>query len=183
MKVSLYLNFDGNCADAFDFYKEVFQSEITCKMTWSQSPQKKKAKTEVSEKDGNKIMHMGLSLTKDTDLMGCDNPPEGYGCDDMDDDEKEYTVGNNMQITLEPDSKEHADNLLKALSSKGGKVIMPMSNTFWGAYFGMCRDAYGITWMFNFPSEEEKKEDENWNEIAWTDPPFFFSTEELEILK
>lgn len=158
MKVSIYLTFDGNCAEAFDFYKNVFSTDLECKMTWSENSEKTKAKTELSEEDGKKIMHTSLALTKDTSLMGCDNPPEGQGCGENDMGHEKCTVGNNMQINLTPDSKKHADSLLKALSSEGGHVIMPMAPTFWGDYFGMCKDRFGLTWMLGYPLEGEPKE-------------------------
>ena len=159
MKVNLYLTFDGNCAEAFDFYKTVFHSNIDMKMTWAENPEKMESKTELSEEDGKKIMHMSLPLTKETILMGCDSPPDGQSCGSGD----KFTIGNNVQINLVPDSKEHAETLLKDLSAEGGKVIFPMSNTFWGSYFGMCKDRFGLTWMCDFPLDGDamKKTEEH----------------------
>ena len=166
MKVNVYLNFEGNCAEAFDFYKSVFGGEFDSKMTWGGSAHMMKEEDpsnfkELKAEDAARIMHMDLALTKDVYLMGCDNPPKDFGsCGGM--DPEPFTVGNNMQICIQPDSREHADKLIAALSAKGGKVMMPMAETFWKAYFGMCKDAFGITWMFNFPTEEkEEKKDGN----------------------
>jgi PhnB protein len=56
--------------------------------------------------------------------------------------------GNNVYINLEPDTKEEADTLFKALS-EGGKVEMEPQNMFWGGYFGSCTDKFGVQWMIN----------------------------------
>lgn len=61
--------------------------------------------------------------------------------------------GNNVYINLEPDTREEADRLFKALS-EGGAVEMEMQDTFWGAYYGSCRDKYGVQWMFNVNHSE-----------------------------
>ena len=160
MKVDIYLNFDGNCEEAFNHYKEVFGAEICCKMTWDDNPHKKEGKIEVDEKKAKQIMHMSLPLTEHCTLMGCDQPPEGTECGDA--EPAKFIKGNNVQINLEPNSKEHADQLIKMLSSKGGTITQPMCDTFWGAYFGMCKDAYGISWMLNYPTttatKDEKKD-------------------------
>lgn len=61
----------------------------------------------------------------------------------------DVTFGNNFSVSINTDSREEADKLFKGLS-EGGVVIMPMENTFWGAYFGMFTDKFGINWMINF---------------------------------
>lgn len=58
------------------------------------------------------------------------------------------TPGNNMHISLEPDTRTETKRLFDELS-KGGNVTMPLDDMFWGAYFGSCTDKYGINWMFN----------------------------------
>ena len=58
-------------------------------------------------------------------------------------------VGSNFSVSVSPDSKEEADRLFAGLS-EGGKTIMPLDDTFWGARFGMCVDKFGVTWQINF---------------------------------
>lgn len=58
-------------------------------------------------------------------------------------------VGNNFAISIRPDSKEDADRFFNALA-KGGKVTTPIADVFWGSYFGMLVDQFGIQWMINF---------------------------------
>jgi PhnB protein len=57
--------------------------------------------------------------------------------------------GNNFHIVVHTDSEEETDILFAKLSN-GGEIEMPLNRTFWGAYFGMCRDKFGIQWMINF---------------------------------
>jgi PhnB protein len=66
-----------------------------------------------------------------------------------------FVQGNNFSISLNTDSREEADHLFNGLSD-GGQVTMPMENTFWGDYFGMFTDKFGINWMVSFPTEQHK---------------------------
>lgn len=93
---------------------------------------------------GEKIMHISLPISKETALMGSDVAP-GFG--------PPLSVGNNFAVSVSVDNKAEADRLFNALSA-GGKVIMPMSDSFWGSYFGMFSDKFGINWMV---STEQKK--------------------------
>jgi len=76
-------------------------------------------------------------------LMGSD-VPEQMG---------KVVTGTNVQISLSPASREEADKLFNGLSA-GGNVVMPMSDAFWGAYFGMFVDKFGIHWMINFDQNQ-----------------------------
>jgi PhnB protein len=58
-------------------------------------------------------------------------------------------IGNNISVSINTDSRDEADKLFNGLSA-GGKATMPMELTFWGAYFGMFIDKFGINWMVNF---------------------------------
>ncbi len=97
----------------------------------------------VSEADGEKIMHVSLSISNETTLMGSDSL-EAFG--------KALITGNNFSVSINTDSKEEADKLFAGLSA-GGQVTMPMDKTFWGAYFGMFNDQFGIQWMINFDEQ------------------------------
>ena len=57
--------------------------------------------------------------------------------------------GNNYSVSINTESREEADKLFNGLSA-GGQITMPLANTFWGAYFGMFIDKFGINWMVNF---------------------------------
>lgn len=132
-----YLNFNGNCEEAFNFYKSVFGGEFTYIGRFGEMPPSDEFT--VSERDKNKVMHVSLP-TGSSVLMGSDNG-EQY--------EALFVKGNNFSVSINADSREEADNLYSGLSA-GGQVTMPMSDTFWGAYFGMFTDKFGINWMVNY---------------------------------
>ena len=138
--VGIYLTFEGNCADAFDYYKSVFGGEFGWKGTYGNSPLAKD--TPVDQHD--RIMHVSLTIGNKFDLMGSDRSPMM--------DKEASIVGTNTQISLTPDSKDEADRLFQVLSSDGGKAEMPMDDQFWGSYFGACTDKFGIRWMIDCPS-------------------------------
>lgn len=99
----------------------------------------------MSEADGEKVMHVSLPISRETVLMGSDSS-EAFG--------QATIIGNNFSVSINTDSQEEADKLFGGLSV-GGKVTMPMSKTFWGAYFGMFTDKFGIQWMVNFDEQKE----------------------------
>ncbi len=129
-----YLNFGGNCGEAFDFYKSVFGGEFGMRMTFDNSP----PEFQGDKGEAKKIMHVSLPIGT-TVLMGSDRPASiGPG-----------SAGENFSVSIHAESKAEADRLFNGLSA-GGKVTMPMSNTFWGSYFGMWTDKFGVQWMMSF---------------------------------
>lgn len=142
--VNVYLTFNGNCEAAFNFYKSVFGGDFTYIGRFKDMPPM--GDKEMSAADGDKIMHVALPVSNETNLMGSDTV-EGFGAP--------LKVGNNFSISVNTDSKAEADRLFNDLSS-GGTVGMPMNETFWGAYFGMCTDKFGINWMVSFEKEQQK---------------------------
>ncbi|TZF83820.1 VOC family protein [Pedobacter sp. BS3] len=139
-----YLNFNGNCEEAFNFYKSVFGGEFSYIGRFGEMPESGEYK--VPEADRNKIMHVGLPIGTSM-LMGSD-----YGCEWA----PNFKQGNNFSISVSADSKEEADRIFNALAA-GGQVTMPMNNTFWGDYFGMLTDKFGINWMMSF-NEKQKQQ-------------------------
>lgn len=136
--VNVYLTFNGNCRQAFDFYKCVFGGEFPYIGTFGEMPPKEGKET--PEEDKDKIMHVSLPISKETILMGSDTGGEWAS---------HHKEGNNFSISINAESREEADKLFNGLS-EGGKVTMPMADTFWGAYFGMFTDKFGINWMVNY---------------------------------
>lgn len=132
--INTYLTFNGNCRKAFEFYRSVFGGEFSSIRTFGDMPSQEGYK--MSETDKNKIMHVTLPISKETALMGSDTS-EHY---------KKATVGDNFSVSIHTDTKEEADRLFVGLS-KSGKKSMPMENTFWGSYFGMLTDQFGVNWM------------------------------------
>lgn len=136
--IDSYINYDGNCEEAFNYYKTVFGGEFSMFSRFSEMPPQEGM--ELSPEDMNKIMHVSLPVGKSAVLMGSDVGGEWA---------KGLTVGNNITLSISADTKEQADSFFASLS-EGGKVTMPMENTFWGSYFGMCTDKFGINWMISF---------------------------------
>lgn len=132
-----YLNFNGNAEDAFNFYRSVFGGEFSNFQRFKDVP------SEVSnvESASQKIMHVALPV-KGTTLMGSDIP-ESYPA---------ATFGNNIFISITTDSEKETEQLFKALAA-GGKINMALEKTFWGAYFGMLTDKFGIQWMLNYETK------------------------------
>lgn len=136
--LNIYLTFNGNCHEAFDYYRSIFGGEFASISRFSEMPEN--LDYPIPESDKDKIMHVSLPISKETVLMGSDTA-SGFG--------SEIIVGNNFSISVNPESKVEADRIFNDLSS-GGNITMPMENAFWGSYFGMCKDKYGINWMVNF---------------------------------
>lgn len=136
--VNVYLTFNGNCKEAFDFYKSVFGGDYPYVGTFAEMPPQEGMT--MPEADKNRIMHISLPISKETLLMGSDTGGEWAS---------DYRQGNNFSVSINADSKEEADKLFNGLSA-GGRVTMPMNHTFWDAYFGMFTDKFGISWMVNY---------------------------------
>jgi PhnB protein len=139
---NIYLNFNGNCREAFTFYQSVFGGEFDFLGTFGEMPPQEDYPTPESEKD--LIMHISLPISKETTLMGSDT---GSGF-------PKVAFGNNFSIYVNTDSKAEADGKFAALSD-GGKVNMPMEDTFWGSYFGMLEDKFGVNWMVSFDTSTQ----------------------------
>ena len=143
--VNAYLNFNGTCEEAFKFYKSVFGGEFTYMGRFGEMPPQDGYT--VPEADKNKIMHVSLPIGGDTVLMGSDSGGEWSSS---------MVVGNNISLSITADSKADADRFFGSLST-GGKVTRPMAQMFWGDYFGMFTDQFGINWMISFNENYKKK--------------------------
>ncbi|CAD7797223.1 hypothetical protein CHRY9390_00131 [Chryseobacterium aquaeductus] len=136
--VNVYLTFNGNCRQAFEFYKSVFGGEFPYIGTFGEMPPQDGK--ELPQEDKDKIMHVSLPISQETMLMGSDTGGEWSS---------NFKEGNNFSISINADSKEEADKLFNGLS-QDGQITMPLADTFWGAYFGMFTDQFGINWMVNY---------------------------------
>ena len=145
MKLNPYLNFDGSCEAAFNFYKKVFKATFNepGMMRFGDIPPMEGFK--LAEEHKNRVMHVGINLGNDV-LMGSDTMP-GFA-------QRPFLNGDNAYISIHPDSREEADRIFVELS-EGGEVEMPMEDQFWGDYFGSFRDQFGINWMINFNANSQ----------------------------
>lgn len=137
-KINPYLNFAGNAEEAFKFYKSVFGGEFGALIRFKDMPM---PGAKIPKKDENGIMHIALPVGKDDVLMASD-ALESHG--------KKLVQGNNAYISVQPESKEEAGRIFKALSA-GGKMEMPIADQPWGDYYGSFADKFGIHWMVNYP--------------------------------
>lgn len=140
-RVTTYLNFPGTTEEAMLFYKSVFGTEFSGRglQRFGDIPAGPD-QPPVSESIKKMILHVELPLLGGHVLMATDAPEEmGFT----------LTTGNNMHISLEPDSREETQRLFDALSADG-TISMPLEDMFFGSFFGACTDKYGINWMFNF---------------------------------
>jgi PhnB protein len=131
-ELTIYLTFDGNCREALSFYAKCLGADLHV-MPFSEG----KGHCDVPAGMQDKVMHSSLTKGGHAILMASDNFPG-----------MPLQKGNNFTISINCDSAENADKLFSALG-ENGKVIMPMKDMFWGAYWGQLTDQFGITWMFN----------------------------------
>lgn len=139
-RVCTYLNFPGNTEEAFLFYQSVFKTEFVANgiQRFGDLPADAN-QPPMADAVKNMVLHVELPITAHHILMGTDAPKEmGFT----------VTQGNNMHISLEPDTRAEAKRLFEGLSA-GGNISMPLQDMFWGAYFGSFTDRYGINWMIN----------------------------------
>ncbi|MEA4918538.1 VOC family protein [Proteiniphilum sp.] len=134
VKLDPYLNFDGTCEEAFNFYKSVFGGELNGVMRMGDMEG-----MDVPEAYKDYVMHVSLQLGNNL-LMGSDVIP-GMG--------NPFQQGNSNYIYITADSREEADKLFNGLSA-GGEIEMPMEDMFWGDYFGSFKDRFGIYWMIGY---------------------------------
>lgn len=128
MKLTAYLNFNGTCESAFQFYAQALEGEITDINRFEDSPM------EVPPGMEKKIMHIDLKFG-DNQLMGCD-------------DIRATEMPPNSQLMLSFVEVFVMDRIFANLAA-GGKVDMELQDTFWGARFGSLTDKFGIRWMFS----------------------------------
>ena len=131
MQLNPYLNFNGQCEEAFKVYEKCLNGKIEFLMTHGQSPMADKTPPEWK----NKIMHATLRFG-DQAIHGADAPPQYY----------EKPQGFSISINLKDASE--AERLFRELSANGS-VRMPLEKTFWAERFGMFTDRFGIPWMIN----------------------------------
>jgi len=136
--VNPYLNFNGDCAEAFKFYEQVFGGQIVFSMTWGEMPG---AAENFPPETHSRIMHVNFKVGDQT-IMGADSPPD------------KYQPPTGMNVSIHVKDKAEGERIFKALS-EGGKMNMPFEQTFWSAGFGMCVDRFGIPWMVNTEGEHQ----------------------------
>lgn len=136
---SLFINFDGNCREALEFYANIFQSAVQDLMTYAQMPPD--PAYQLAEADKDHVAYSSLPIFG-CNVMFCDIPAD-----------MPLTKGDNISPTLGCDDPDEIRRVFTALSA-GGEVLMPLEKTFWSDLYGMVQDKYGIIWQLSQDSEE-----------------------------
>jgi len=137
MKIYTYLNYGGNCREAFEFYAKHLGGKITMLTTHAEQPEG----DTVPPERKNDILHARIEVG-DTIIMGADMPP-GH-----------FQPMRSAYLTLLTESSEEADRLYALLSEKG-EIFMPMEQeNFFAHRFAMFRDRFGTSWMLLHEREQ-----------------------------
>jgi PhnB protein len=140
-RTSTYLNFARSTEEAFRFYATVFGHEIRALQRFREMPAMDGAPP-IQEADLDLLVHVELEILGGHVLKGTD-APESMGF--------KLNLGNNVHISLEPDTFQEARALMDKLSV-GGQITMPLQPMFWGAAFASFTDQFGLQWMLNCPN-------------------------------
>ena len=138
-----YLLFDGNCEEAFTFYRSVFGGEFLALIRYD-FVLKDGNEVPVSDEVRSKIENISLLVGQNVILMGADVIGEMAA---------KTVFGNNFSIYIEAESKQEAEHLFYGLSEKGN-VLIPLAVAHWGDYFAMFTDQFGINWFVNCKSDK-----------------------------
>ena len=133
MKLNTYLNYGGNCEQAFRFYQEHLGGKITSIARHRDAPGPSRTPPEWQDK----VLHARIDLGG-TQLLGADIPPDRF----------QPMRSAYLTLTIDkPEETERVHNLL----ADGGQIFMPMQETFFAQRFSMLRDKFGTSWMLICP--------------------------------
>ncbi|MDR3298307.1 MAG: VOC family protein [Candidatus Nomurabacteria bacterium] len=136
MKFELFINFNGNCREAVEFYAQTFNSEVKDLISFGQAPADPNYPIKDSEKD--LVMYAEVKIG-DKNIMFMDMSSD-----------YPLTVGNNISPTINTEQKDEINRLFDALK-EGGKVYMAPQKTFFSAWYAMVEDKFGIIWQLLIP--------------------------------
>ena len=129
MHVQPYLNFDGRCDEALEFYKQAIGAKVGMLLRFKEAPDK----SMISPGSEEKVMHSAVQVGGSTVLMSdgrCTGKPNFNG----------------IALTISAKTEAEADKLFNGLA-EGGQVTMPLAKTFFSPKFGMVADKFGVGWM------------------------------------
>lgn len=132
--VNITLLFDGDADAALNFYRSIFGGEFLNFQRMSDLP----TPMDLSDDEKKRVLHATLPMG-DSKIMAMD-PPTGR---------MDVNKGNNFMVTVDTSSEEETTRFFNALA-EGGNITMPLANQFWGAFFGMVTDKFGIQWMLSY---------------------------------
>ena len=138
-QVIAFLNFDGNCREAMEFYRKCFEADLFL-LPYSEAPGDLHW---VTEETKDRVLHSTLTRGSTTILMAADTLPGAP-----------FQQGNGFSVMLRCESLQEIDTLFTALG-ENGKITVPLQDTFWAPRFGMLTDRFGINWMFNLEQPQQ----------------------------
>ncbi len=139
MSVDVYLNFNGNCRDAVEFYAEVFKTERPQIMTFGEAPPN--PNYELPEEAKNLVMHTRLNIDG-SNVMFSDTFPG-----------MPFVEGNNVTLAIVNKDIDQIKSMYEGLK-EGGEVVMELQETFWSKLYGQVTDKFGIHWQLNYDNGE-----------------------------
>lgn len=139
LQIHPYLNFNGQCAEAFRFYEQLLGGKIDSMFTFGESPMADQMPPEMHDR----VLHASLKVGDHFLLMASDSPPD------------RHQTPQGLWVSLHIEEMAEAERTFNALA-EGGTVVMPFEPTFWAAGFGMAIDRFGIPWMLNVEHKEQQ---------------------------
>lgn len=133
MQVNPYLNFDGQCAEAFRYYEQVLGGKVEAMMTFKDMP----ASEQLPAGWEDRVLHAHLSVDGQI-ILGSDSPPG------------QYQRPQGLYVSLQIEDAARGERVFNALAD-GGTVVMPFEETFWAQRYGIVVDRFGTPWMVNCP--------------------------------
>ncbi|MCL1919033.1 MAG: VOC family protein [Peptococcaceae bacterium] len=132
MQLEMFINFNGNCREAVEFYAKVFKSTVNNLMTYGDAPPD--PNYTVPEADKNRIMYAGIPFGNMT-VMFMDYPSGSL-----------MTMGDNIHPTISTDNKDEVTRLFNELK-EDGEVVAELNQVFFSEWYGMVKDKFGVTWQ------------------------------------
>lgn len=132
MQLHTYLNYGGNCAEAFRFYEQHLGGKIAMMMTFAEMPKSESAPP-IPPGQENAVLYASMEIGE-TRIMGSDVQPE------------KYQPMRSAYLCLSVDTDAKAEGIYNLLID-GGEVFMPIQETFFATRFAMLRDKFGTSWM------------------------------------
>ncbi len=139
MAIQVYINFNGNCREAVEYYAKVFGTEQPKIMLFGDAPPD--PEFILKEEEKNLVMHTELVISG-TNVMFSDTPSN-----------MPLVVGNNFTLTVVTKDAQEITNAYNLLQV-GGQITMALQETFWSKLFGSVIDQFGISWQFSLDSGE-----------------------------
>ena len=140
MQLEMFVNFNGNCREAVEFYAKVFKSTVNNLMTYGDAPSD--PNHTLNEVDKDRIMYAGIPL-ENMVLMFMDAPSD-----------HPLTVGDNITPTISTGDKDEVTRLFNELK-EGGEVFMELQQAFFSEWYGMVKDKFGVIWQILHYTRQE----------------------------